>query len=84
MLTIYSMLVLAAETGAQYEAGGLADQPADWVDLLAWFVPMYRDRQFNMRVKMVLGDGKPQAAGHPSKKGPLAAKGSQPPPRRQR
>lgn len=53
----YQMLVVAAETGNLWEAGGISNQPAWFVDLLAWFLPRYNDRIFYSRVKSILGDG---------------------------
>lgn len=54
---IYRLLSLAAETGTMYESGGLADQPAWWIDLAAWFMPRYRDFKVMSYAKAILGDG---------------------------
>lgn len=52
------MLRVAAETGMMLEAGGIADQPDWWIDLLSWFLPSYDQHKFASRVRSVLGDGK--------------------------
>ncbi len=57
MLT-FKMLIVAAETGCHYNAGGLEDQPQWWIDLLSWFIPRYNDMKFANRVRSVVGDGK--------------------------
>lgn len=60
MLT-FKMLIVAAETGCHYNAGGLEDQPQWWIDLLSWFIPRYDDLKFYSRVRNVVGgDNKAQ------------------------
>lgn len=53
---LYRLLVIAAETGMMYESGGIAEQPAWWIDHLAWFLPAYDRAKFNGRVRQVLGN----------------------------
>jgi len=53
------LLVVAAESGAMIERGGLGDQPSWWVETLSWFLPAYRKIEFFSRVRAVIGDGKP-------------------------
>lgn len=59
--SIFSSLVVTAETGAMLKAGGLEDQPGYWVDLLSEFLPRYSDQRFIQRAKMVMGDGRVQS-----------------------
>ncbi len=61
---IFKMLVISAECGIMYTAGGIEDQPSWYFDLCAHFIPRYHDFKFNSRVKMVLGDGKSQGANY--------------------
>jgi len=52
---LFRLLVLASETGQPLYSGGLAEQP-DWsVEMLAWFVPEYRDLQFIKRASAIFG-----------------------------
>jgi hypothetical protein len=57
---MYNALVVAAETGAMWESGGLSTQPAWWVELVAWFIPSYTELRFMSRARAILGDGKPR------------------------
>lgn len=57
-VSIFNILKVAAETGSLWQAGGIADQPHWFVDLLAWFLPSYNDLKFNSRARSILGDGK--------------------------
>jgi hypothetical protein len=54
---LYKMLLVAAETGALYYDGGIADQPYWFIDLLAWFLPRYDSIKFEGKARSVLGDG---------------------------
>jgi len=59
ILSIFKLLILAAETGnINLVAGAIEDQPSWWLDNAAWFIPKYKQIQFITRVKMVVGDGK--------------------------
>lgn len=60
--SIFSTLVVSAETGVMMKAGGLEDQPAEWIELLSEFLPKYSDQRFIQRAKMILGDGRVQSA----------------------
>jgi hypothetical protein len=55
---LFSVLMLCAETGAQYYSGGIAEQPFWWIDLASWFLPRYNDLRFYSRARSILGDGK--------------------------
>lgn len=55
---LYSTLTVAADTGAMLTQGGIEDQPAWFVELLAWFLPVYDQIKFASKARMVLGDGK--------------------------
>lgn len=54
----FSLLVVAAETGAMLGGGGIVDQPSWWVETLAWFLPVYDMAKFASRVRSVMGNGK--------------------------
>lgn len=58
----FQLLLIAAETGAMIEAGGLRDQPSWWIEQVAWFVSKYDSVKFASRMKSVLGDGTVQKA----------------------
>ena len=60
-VAIFKQLVISAETGCQYVAGGLEDQPMWWLDLLSWFIPRYNDSKFAKRVKSIVGDDAPKS-----------------------
>jgi hypothetical protein len=59
---LFKAFVVCAETGAQWQPGGISDQPAWWVDLVSDALPRYNDLRFYARAKSILGDGK--GAGH--------------------
>jgi len=52
-IEIYQMLVSILETGLWPNAGGIKDQDAEWVDLVATFGPMRRSLEFNERYNMI-------------------------------
>lgn len=56
-VTMYKALVCAVTTGAQWNDGGLAEQPEWWVDLVSWFSGRYDLNNFHRKVVMVVGDG---------------------------
>jgi hypothetical protein len=58
VISLYRALVLSAETGAQWQNGGISSQPDWWVDLASWFIPSYNELRFAHRARMILGDGK--------------------------
>jgi len=60
VMTIFKTLVISTETGCQYAAGGLEDQPDWWLELLSWFIPRYNDSKFASRVKSIVGDESPR------------------------
>lgn len=62
-VALVSTLRLAAETGMMLEAGGIADQPDWWIDMLGWFVPAYDQHKFMSRARAILGDGKAKLPG---------------------
>lgn len=55
-LHIFSLLMLTAHTGVFYSEGGLADQPAWYIDLATWFLPCYDNLRFYSRAESILGD----------------------------
>lgn len=59
-VSIFKLLILAAETGnINLNVGGINDQPDWWIENLSWFVPRYKQIKFVSRVKMIFGDGSP-------------------------
>ena len=56
LFSLYNLLVISAETGALYTSGGMDCQPDWFIDLLAWFLPLYLDSKFYSRAKAILGD----------------------------
>jgi hypothetical protein len=63
---IYSLLLISAETGNLIYAGGIADQPAWFIDLLSWFLPRYDNMKFVAKADMILGgDSKKSASKTP-------------------
>lgn len=55
---LYEVMVTVAHTGALWDAGGLSEQPTWFVDMLAWFLPLYDRVKFFSRAAAILGDGK--------------------------
>jgi hypothetical protein len=51
------VLVLCYETKQLLYKGAIADQPAWFIDLIAWFIPRYDEIKFYSRAKSILGDG---------------------------
>lgn len=69
LLSIFRLLILAAETGnICLNSGGICEQPDWWIDSVSWFVPRYKQIQFVQRVKMIVGDGKVSSAKTPKLK----------------
>lgn len=68
------LLMLCAETGNMLVPGGVHDQPDWFIDLLAWFIPVYKQTVVLMYAKMFLGKSKEETGGK------SALKGSQPRP----
>jgi hypothetical protein len=58
-VSIFKLMVIAVEQKTLLFDGGLVDQPAWFIDLLAWFSPEYDMQKFLMKAKMILGDSKP-------------------------
>lgn len=56
-VTMYRALVCAVSTGAQWQSGGISEQPEWWIDLLSWFSTQYDMTNFSRKARMVLGDG---------------------------
>jgi hypothetical protein len=61
-VSLYRLLIVAAETGTMLDNGSLSDQSDLWIELLAWFIPFYEQQKFVSRVKLVLGDGSSKEA----------------------
>lgn len=57
-VALYRALVVCERTGAHWQTGGIADQPAWWVEFVSDFLPRMDDLRFAQRVRAILGDGK--------------------------
>jgi len=55
---LFKMMLVSVETGQLYVTGAIADQPDWFIDLLAWFTPLYDRIKFENKVRAVVGDGK--------------------------
>jgi hypothetical protein len=59
VVSIFRLLIVCAETGnINLINGSITEQPSWWIEVISWFVPLYKQIQFGQRVKMILGDGK--------------------------
>ena len=54
-LSIYNLLIVCCETKQLLYAGGIAEQPGWFVDLLSWFVTRYDENKFYSRARSILG-----------------------------
>ena len=54
---VFDLLIVSAETGNLYNAGGVGDQPEWFMGLLTFFLPLYDRLKFIAKAKMILGDG---------------------------
>lgn len=64
-VSLYRLLLVAAETGTMLDRGSLSEQADYWIELLAWFLPFYDNQKFVSRAKMILGDGSKATATKP-------------------
>lgn len=64
---IYNSLMICAETGNLWTAGGISEQPSWFVELLSMFILRYNDHKFYSRAQAILGDGKGQKAVGPTR-----------------
>lgn len=64
VLAVYQALVVCKETGAHWVSGGISEQPAWWIDLVADFLPRMDDQRFYSRARAILGDGSSKGAGN--------------------
>lgn len=62
-INMYKALHVAVTCGAQWNSGGISEQPEWWVDLLSWFSARYDMTNFHRKAVMVLGDGKDKSQG---------------------
>lgn len=53
---LFELMVVACQQQVLLVAGGLAEQPGWFVQLLSWFGPSYDTMRFMSRAKMILGD----------------------------
>lgn len=56
IVSLFRLLVLSYETKQLLYSGGIAQQPAWFVDLLSWFIPRYDELKFYSRAKAILGE----------------------------
>lgn len=63
VVNMYQSAIITAETGVMWESGPLSKQPDWYVDLLSWFLPMYRDKIFWSRAKVIMGSFAGEKAG---------------------
>ena len=59
---MFSILLVAAETGQLWEQGGIADQPEWFIELLTWFLPRHDTMKFIAKADMILGGSKSKSA----------------------
>jgi len=62
-------MTVAAEQKALLNAGGIADQPSWFIELLAWFAPNYDLQRFMQKARMILGSDEKKQVGGKSKPG---------------
>jgi hypothetical protein len=60
--SVYSSLMICAETGNLWNSGGISDQPLWFIELLSIFLMRYNDHKFYSRAQAILGDGKTKAS----------------------
>lgn len=65
--SIYSALMITAETGNLWNSGGISGQPQWFIELLSIFLIRYNDHKFYSRAQAILGDGKSKPSQTPSK-----------------
>lgn len=53
---VFRLLIVSAETGTMWEAGGISTQPVWFVEMLSWFLPRYNDLRFYKRATEILGE----------------------------
>lgn len=58
--SIYSALMITAETGNLWNSGGISEQPSWFIELLSIFLIRYNDHKFYSRARSILGDGSAQ------------------------
>jgi hypothetical protein len=65
--SVYSSLMICAETGNLWNSGGISDQPMWFIELLSIFLMRYNDHKFYSRAQAILGDGKTKSTPSPNK-----------------
>jgi hypothetical protein len=55
-LLVYRALLVCDRTGANWQEGGIADQPTWWIELVSDFLPRIDDMRFYSRARAILGD----------------------------
>ena len=59
----FRLMIITADTGALLETGPIVDQPAWYIDLLGWFLPLYEQMKWNSKMRGLFGDGKTRPKG---------------------
>ena len=54
---MFRSLHVSVAVGGLWHSGGIADQPAWWIDLVSWFAQRYDSESFSSKARSVLGDG---------------------------
>jgi len=64
---LFKLLLISTETGQLLYNGGICNQPAWYIDLLAWFLPRFDNMRFASKAEMILGgDGKSKSKPAPT------------------
>jgi len=58
---VFQILLISFETGNLWHDGGIADQPAWFIELLGLFLVRYGDHKFYSRAQAILGDSSTKA-----------------------
>lgn len=64
---LYEILLVSSETGQMLYDGGIANQPAWFIETLAWFAPVYDNLKFSTRFSGLFGSSKGNVGIHPNK-----------------
>ena len=54
----FRLLIVTADTGALLEEGPILEQPAWYMELLGWFLPLYDQIKWNSKMRGLFGNGK--------------------------
>ena len=54
----FRLLVITSDTGAMLTPGSILEQPAWYIELLGWFIPLYDQTKWHSKMRGLFGDGK--------------------------